>query len=420
MRMTAVWRRAVPLAVILTSVTAAHGQSPASPLTIDQVVARVLERNLVVEAARHRVDLARAEQIGAQLRPNPTLTLGAENVKFSGPTPAGDFYEVGATVSQPIERSDKRRYRREIADATVAVAEAELAETLGQRLVDAKRAFHETLLARDTVEHAVDTLRTFDELVRVTGARFKEGAVAEAELLRVRLERGRLETAVVEAELALRQAGIKLLDLLGETDFSGAGAVVGATSLPPAAPEDAAALKADALQRRPAVRAAEQTVILAERRVALERARNTADVAPFVGLRRVGENNTVLFGVAIPLPILDRNQAGIARATAEERAARTELALRKSRVLAEVESAYQAWQNASQRAQTLERALLPQAEESQAIAWRAYQEGAIELIALLDAQRTRAQLRQQYRQSVLEARSALLVLEQAVGRELAR
>jgi cobalt-zinc-cadmium efflux system outer membrane protein len=419
MTMPAVWRRVVPFALIVAGVSAAHGQPP-GPLTIEQVVARVLERNLVVEAARHRVDHARAEQIGAQLYPNPTLTIGTENLKLGGPTPTGDLYEVGATVSQPIERSDKRRHRREVADAGVAVAEAELADTLGQRLLEAKRAFHETLLAREAVEQAAETRQSFDEVVRVTEARFKEGAVAESELIRVRLERGRLDTASLETDLALRQAGIKLLDLLGETDFSGAGTVTGSTRLPSATLEDVAVLKADALQRRPSIRAAEQTVTLAERRVALERTRNTADFAPFVGFRRVGENNTVLFGVAIPLPIVDRNQAGIARAGAEERAARTELALRKNRVLAEVESAFQAWENARRRAQTFEATLVPQADESQAIARRAYQEGAIELIALLDAQRTLAQLRQQYRQSVLEARIALLVLEQAVGRELAR
>jgi outer membrane protein TolC len=68
-------------------------------------------------------------------------------------------------------------------------------------------------VARAVVQQAIDSLRTFDELVRVTEARCKEGAVAEAEVVRVRLERGRLDTAVAEADLALRQAGIKLLDI---------------------------------------------------------------------------------------------------------------------------------------------------------------------------------------------------------------
>jgi len=397
-----------------------RAQTPAPPSTIDEVVARFLARNLALEAARHRVDAARAEQIAAPLRPNPTLTLSAENLKFAGPTPAGELYEVGATYSHPIERGDKRRYRREVADATVAVAEAELAETLGQRLLDVKRAFYEGGLARRNVEQAADNLRTFDELVRVTEARFKEGAAAEGDVLKVRLERARLENAVAHARLAQRQAGIRLLDLLGETDFSSAGAVSGDPTLAVVSIPDAADLKAAALQRRPSIRAAEQSVALAERKLALERARDTADVAPFVGLRRVGENSTVLVGIAIPLPIIDRNQGGIARAAAEEKIARTELALRRNRVLAEVEVAYQAWQSARQRMTAYETGLLRQADESQTIALRAYQEGAVDLIGYLEAQRTRAEIRQQYLQSLLDARAALLVLEQATGAELAR
>ena len=173
------WRSALALGLIVVSSSIAHAQPAPAPLTIDQVVARFLERNLAVEAARHRVDLARAEQIGAVLYPNPTLTVSADNLKFAGPTPTGDLYEIGATVSQPIERSDTRRYRREVADATVALAEAELAETLGQRLLEVRRAFYETVLNRDALEHATSTLRAFDELLRVTEARFKEGVVAE-------------------------------------------------------------------------------------------------------------------------------------------------------------------------------------------------------------------------------------------------
>ena len=413
-----VWRYVLSLAPFFVAVSVAGAQSAA--LTLDEVVARFLQRNLAVEAARHRVDVARAEQIAAALYPNPILTFSAENLKLSGPTAAGDLYEVGATWSQPIERPDKRRHRREVAESTVAVAEAELAEVLGLRLLDVKRAFFETLLAHTAVAQAGENLRLFEEFLAVTEARFKEGAVAEGELLKVRLERVRLSNGVAQAELALRQAGIRLLELLGEADFSGAGAVAGESDLPVTVLPDVAILRAGALQRRPSVRAAEQSVLLADRRVALERSRGTADVSPFLGVKRVGENNTVLLGIAIPLPFTDRNEGGIARALAEERMIRTELAMRRVRVLAEVEAAYRAWHSARERMQRFETGLLRQAEESQSIALRAYQEGAIELVTYLEAQRTRVDIRQQYLNAVFDARIALLLLEQAIGQELGR
>jgi cobalt-zinc-cadmium efflux system outer membrane protein len=406
------------LVAACTTPVLAQAAQATEPLTLDRVVARFLERNLAVEAARHRVDVARAERVAARLRPNPTFTVSGENLRLSGPTPAGELYEVTTSLAHPIELGDKRRLRLEVAAATLALAEAQLADALRQRLGEVKRAFYETLLARAGLGQAIENRRGFEELVRVSEARFREGDIAEGELLKVRLERVKFDAAVAQAELGVRHAGIRLLDLLGERDFSLAGAVAGdlATGAsPPALPP----LRETALRERPALRAAGQAVAVAERRVALERARATVDVEPFVGLRRAGENNTVLFGIAVPLPIYDRNQAGIARAMAEQRVAETELELQKTRVLAEVEAAWSAWATARAQATTFEAALLRQAEEARSIALTAYQEGAIGLVEYLEAQRTFTDIRQQYARSLFDAHAARLALEQATGQDLA-
>ncbi|HYU15100.1 MAG TPA: TolC family protein, partial [Candidatus Acidoferrum sp.] len=233
------------------------------------------------------------------------------------------------------------------------------------------------------------------------------------------LERGKHDAALTQADLAVRRAGIKLLDLLGESEFSSAGMVTGALDITATIPplDD---LRAMALRDRASLQAAQHATALAARRVALERARATIDVSPFLGLRRVGENNTILFGISIPLPVYDRNQGGIARAVAEEKAADAELALERARVLAEIESSWHAWQTARAQAAVFERDLLPQAEESRAIALAAYQDGAIGLVEYLEAQRTLAGLRQQYARSLFDAHAARLFLEQAVGRDLGR
>lgn len=414
--------RLLAIAALLAIVPSpALAQTPPLPsaLTLERAVDHFLARNLAVEAARHRVDVARAERLAAGLRPNPTLTLEAEDVKLSGPTPAGDLYQVTSSVSYPIELGDKRRLRVEAADASIAVAEARLTDVLQQRLADLKRAFYDVLLARAAREHARETRQTFDALVEFNQARLEEGAVAEGELLKVRLERGKHDSVLTHADLAVRQAGIKLLDLLGESEFSSAGMVTGALDVTATIPP-LDELRAIALSDHASLQAAQHAAALAARRVALERARATVDVSPFLGLRRLGENNTVLFGISIPLPVYDRNQGGIARAIAEEKAAGAELALERTRVLAEVESSWHAWQSARAQAASFERDLLRQAEESRAIALAAYQEGAIGLVEYLEAQRTLVDLRQQYARSLFDAHAALLLLERAAGRDLGR
>lgn len=397
----------------------AQGQTAPAPLTLERAVDRFLARNLAVEAARHRVDVARAERVAAALRPNPTLTLEAEDVKLSGPTPAGDLYEVTSSVSYPIELGDKRRLRVEAAEASIAVAQARFAEVLQQRLTELKRAFYDVLLAQAARDYAQETRRTFDELVEFNQARVEEGATAEGELIKVRLERGKQDSAVRQADLAVRQAGIKLLDLLGEPDFSSAGIVSGTLDVTATVPP-IDELRGMALRDHPGLQVAQHAVTLAARRAAVEKARATVDVSPFLGLRRVGENNTILFGISIPLPVYDRNQGGIARAIAEEKTADAEFALERTRVLADVEMSWHAWQSARAQAASFERELMPQAEESRAIALAAYQDGAIGLVEYLEAQRTLADVRQQYARSLFDAQAALLLLERATGRGLGR
>ena len=389
----------------------------AAPVTLDRVVDRFLQRNLSIEAARYQVDVARAEQIAARIRPNPGLTFSAENLKVSGDTPFNNLYEVSTTYAQTFELGGKRRLRREVADLIVSVADAKLADVLRQRLFEVKRAYYEAVLTRYALFNAIENRNSFDELIKFNKVRFEEGAIAEGELLKVKLERVKFDSAFAQAELAQRQALIKLLHFLGETDFSRVEAVAGELSFAPIN-LDLASLKEMALKNRPDVKAAELDVTLAERRLALEHARNSMDITPFAGVKRVGIDNTVLFGVTIPLRINDRNQAGIARAAAEEKVVNTELVIARNLALADVESAYRAYETARDQVTTFQRELLQQANESYTIALAAYQEGATELLALLEAQRTRADIRQQYYRTLFDYQTSILMLEQAVGKEI--
>ena len=392
-----------------------------SPLTLERVLARFLERNLAVEAARYRVESARADQIGARLRPNPSLLFTAENFKVQGSSPFtvpfSRLYEIGPTYSQPIELGGKRRLRTEVADLGVARAEAELADVLRLRLTEVKHAFYEAALARQALEIVTEQRGYFDELVKFNQVRLEEGAISGSELLKVKLERVKFVSAVAQAQLAVRQAGIKLLELLGETNLEMPVTIGGELGSAPLVIE-LAALKQKALGNRPDLQAAERNVALAERRIALEKARSLPDITPFAGYKRVGVDNTVQFGVTIPLRFNNKNQGEIARAVAEEKVAGTEVALARNRVLAEVEAAYRAYETARAQVETFQRELLAQADEAREVAQYAYREGATDLLPLLEAQRTRTEIRQQYLRTLFDYQVGILLLEAAVGGEI--
>jgi cobalt-zinc-cadmium efflux system outer membrane protein len=394
----------------------AHAQEASAPLTLQRVVDLFLQRNLDLEAARYRLERTRADQIAASLRPNPGLMVTAENFAFSGPNPFSRVYEVATSYSETIELGGKRELRQRVADLTVSVAESEFADAIRRGTADVKRLYYEAVLARYDLEVARESGQTFTELVQFNQVRFEEGAIPEGDLIKVRLERMKFESALKQAELKLRRAAIRLLERLGESTFARVD-VSGDLEFNPGSPS-LESLRQLALMERPDLQAAAQEVNAANERVSLERARGKTDLIPFAGYKRLAQDNALLFGVNIPLRFRDRNQAGIARAEADVKTAQAQLKLAQNRALAEVEAAYESFQTARQQVQTFRDEILGQADESRTIALGAYEEGGTDLMPVLEAQRTRVEVRQQYFQTLFAYRSSLIDLELAVGREI--
>jgi cobalt-zinc-cadmium efflux system outer membrane protein len=303
-----------------------------------------------------------------------------------------------------------------VADATVSAAEARFADTMRQGIAEVKRLFLQAVLARRSIEVAKEDMQTFQGLVQLNLTRFQEGAIPEADLIKVRLERIKFDSAVRQAELNLKQAMIRLAENLEDPSVTKAD-VVAEFDLRLIRP-DADALRQQALRERPDVQAAEREVEAARERLVLEQARSHTDITPFIGYKRLAADNTVMAGISIPLKTQDKNQAGIARAEADQKAAEALLEVARSHTIAEVDAAYEAFDTARAQVQTFRDELLNQADESRSIALAAYEEGATPLLSVLEAQRTRAEVRQQYFRTLFDYQVSISELELAVGKEI--
>ena len=404
------------ISIIMSVVAPAQAQQSNIPLTLEQVVTTYIERNLELQAERHRVERATADAIAAQLWPNPGLSITAENMRVAGPVPFGKLYEVGFAYSETIELGGKRKLRQQLAETTISAAEARFADAMRKGIAEVKRLYFQAVLARRDIQVATENQQVFQQLVQFNLARFQEGAIPEADLIKVRLERIKFDSALKQAELSLKQAMIRLAENL-EDDSVAKRDVAASLDLPLINPNLISLLEI-ALRERPDVQATQREVAAAKERLALEQARAKPDISPWLGYKRVATDDTVWFGVNIPLKIRDRNQAGIARSAADQKTAAALLEVAKSHTVAEVRAAYEAFQTAREQVQTFRNELLNQADESRSIALAAYQEGATPLLSVLEAQRTRADVRQQYFRTLFDYQVSLSELELAIGREI--
>ena len=296
--------------VIIIWTAQAHGQAP-KPLTWEEVKARFEANNPTLRAGEIGIDESKANEITAYLRPNPTLTILADQINpFPGGPPHGPFAFLltSATVNYLHERQHKRELRLESAEKATGIAvsgQADLERTLR---FDLRSAFVGTMQAKAVLHLALDNLNYWDQVLKISRDRFHAGDIAQIDLDRLELQRVQFESDVQTAEVNLRTAKIQLLLLLNDRTPIEQFDVLGLYEYnEQLAPLDD--FRQTALDNRPDLRAALQAVDKAKTDHQLAVANGSTD--PIFGLD-FGRNPPIdqYFGVSvsIPLRIFDRNQ----------------------------------------------------------------------------------------------------------------
>lgn len=311
--------RAVGIA--LTAVAAAFaGPSWADPApSFAALLGRLGQTPALAEAdALSEAAQARARQVRA--RPNPTLSLEAENAFGDGPFAGYGNAETTLSVSQDLELWGRRgaRIGAAGAEAEAAALERDLAGVdaagrLALTYAQAEAAARRADLAQEALTLAVADARAALALVEKGREPMLRGIQAESEAAAARAD---LEEA--QAERAAAFARLTAVALLPRP----------VTAVPDSLLDQAVERAASSPAASPAVRVAEARRTAAERRIAVERTAARPDVTASLGLRRFeAEDATALtFGVSLPLPLFDRNRGNIDAARAEHRAADARLA----------------------------------------------------------------------------------------------
>jgi outer membrane protein, heavy metal efflux system len=378
------------VAWMATACWLAGGQAAAQEreLTLQAAVDAALSSHPALRAAAARIESAGALRTQAGLRPNPTATIQTENWRFTG-TPsfsAGRDLDAFAYVTQTMESAGKREKRGAAAGCDVEVARSERAILEWRIRQDIRHAYARALQVRRELELLRESGNLFDQVIEYTRVRLENGVVAEADLIRVQLERERLiaqeNATAVEADKALTN----LLRAMGITDLS---ARFRLTELDPARTggslSDEPALRTTARRQRAEIAYSQAILERARAELELQRANSRPDWSVVFGYKRTAGYNAILGGVSVPIPVFDRKEGQIASAIAEVDRAGELLKVANLQVEGEVASALSSLRRRKALMDQVERGLFGRAEESWKIALAAYREGGTDLLQLLDA-----------------------------------
>ncbi|HEY1203649.1 MAG: TolC family protein [Bryobacteraceae bacterium] len=399
----------------------ALAQTPPAPVTItlDQATQMALAHNHNLLAARTTVQQSEAQEITANLRPNPTLFTDWEYLPLVHPEGGilnylADSTEGDLGMSYLFERGKKRQHRLQAAKDATAVMRSQVADNERGLTFEVAQLFINVQLAQSTLDLAQQDLKSFEKTVDISEKLFKAGGSSENDFLKIKLQLLQFQQDVEQAELAKTQALSDLRQLLGYESVPADYDVTGAFDYQPL-PLTLAELQAKAIENRPDLRAAVQGVTAAGSQLALAKANGKVDVTGSANYSHVNGLSAATFSVSFPLPIFDRNQGEIARTRYAITQAQEQQVAARGQVMTDVRDAYEAVESNDRVARYFRSGYLDVSQKNRDISEYAYRRGAASLLDFLDAERSYRATQLAWRQTIAAYLTALEQLRQAVG-----
>jgi cobalt-zinc-cadmium efflux system outer membrane protein len=409
---------AVAATLCLLLVEAGTGQNT-TRISLDEAVDLALAHNHAIKANRTLILQNQAQEITANLRPNPTLGLDTQFVPFFSPQYfSGDNlnqvqqFDVG--IGYLFERGHKRQRRLQAARDQTAVTRAQVADAERTLAFNVGQQFVSVLLAESTLQFALEDLKGFQQTVDISEIQLKAGYIGEGDYLKIKLQLLQFQTDVSAARLARVQALTGLRELLGYDAVPADFDVIGDLAYQ-SLQVNLETLQARALRDRPDFRAAQLGVTAARSQILLAKANAKVDVNGTYDFTHVSGENTASIFANFELPIFNRNQGEILRTNHALTQAEEQEQSASDTVLSDVSNAYEAVKSNDEVVQLYMSGYLKQAQDSRDISEYAYKRGAASLLDYLDSERSYRATQLAYRQALASYMTALEQLKQALG-----
>ena len=408
---------------ILTS-TSVQADEPR--LTLPQAIEYSLQNNGGLKSFRDEKGIRDAGKVRAGLLPNPSLEVEAGTGALTGSS-AENSLSLG--VSQEFFLAGKREKRLAIAERELEMYRWQLADQERVLREEVKTAFYDVVLAEQRIALADRYIVLNRQLLDVAKERLTAGDIPELEMNLIKVELARSEGAKLDLAKSLLQSQAKLLTImslpLGQQPII-SGNLESAASLT----KTLAELKQFAHERRPDLKAlgseksrGESDIILAEAEgipnltagLALTRDTTAIDVG---GVEHKDTDYIVGLRLSIPIPVFDKNQAGVQEARAKRNSTESRLTAAIRSVEREVETAYARVQNADTVLGLYRIDIIPQLEENLKLTREAYRLGEVGVLAVIQEQKKFFEVNEGYLTALHDRQAALVKLESAVAIDL--
>ena len=339
-------------------------------------IAEARQPQLVASAAA--VDAAAGRYRQARTYPNPNADVRGETLIET---------QIVAGVSQPIIIGQRRQRAMEAGARDIEAREREFQALRARVFFEVKQSFHDVVALQQLLALAREQERNASTLVDKMQARFKEGDVAERDVLRAQVDQSNVRILAENLERGLTEARKTLATRMGVATTSIARCE-GELKLP-ARFDSEEELTAQLLSGQPELQAALAEVRFRSALTAQACAERVPDATLTVLYRRLTETdqNTADVGIVLPLPLFDRRQGRIAETAADANRAQARYAATENDLVGQLRRAYESLLTYYRQVEAYQTNILPKTDRSLELVRTAYEGGEVSILDLLDAQR---------------------------------
>jgi outer membrane protein, heavy metal efflux system len=367
-------------------------------LEFQQAYQYVVTNALKLKAAEAELGIREAERWQAGLYPNPDLTVSFDDI---GRSRKWDDNEFSIGLTQLFELGGKRNARLRVANAAQCQTSWDFEIVKCDLYAELLHAFINTATAQERIAIAFDLLKIAESSFQCISAKAANGKATAIDSKKSEIALKSAQLQLLKRQAIAHQAKTALAALWNSNAATFESIAFPLFNIIPPPPLQALE---NEIANNPELSKSHAELSKAWELIELERTQQTPDLALYVGVSTEDfyRQPALSIGIDIPLPIFDRNQGNIARASHEY----NQILFRQMDFAAQLQARiavlYEEWTTAYEQAAALQDIVTTTAKETYQLSQESYELGNCDYLEFLDARTTLFNIRQQYLDAIEE------------------
>lgn len=345
---------------------------------LEEMLAFAADNNPTLQQSRLRVSAEMGKALQAGLYPNPILSYEAEQIFIDVPGDVdspGEFQ--GGVLQQRFVTAGKLRLSREKFMRRAQVAEHLVMAQRFRVCNDVRIHFYRSLAASEILSIKGELLKTAEDAAVTAQELYNLGQARRTEVRRANIALQKARLAILKAKNAYQEQFRSLVALVGVPLHEG---LVAGDLMPQCDVISFDYAYSRLLAESPELAAARAKLSVDQTTIRRESVEWVPDVVVRggAGYNFDARETTAVAGVALEVPLYDRNQGTIRQAQADYARQREEINRMELQLRDRLASSYQRYVTALQHVGEFERVILPESKAAYAEILESYQENRVD------------------------------------------